>query len=102
MYLTRIKEQKEARAQVKRLHPSTKFLFGGHVKELSQDIKAAEELDPLAPPPKKFFRGNQVAQRGGSSGSGGSFTRYNKGRGGSNLGRGGKKFPSRGINKLKE
>ena len=80
----------------------TQILFGGQVKELSQDIKAAEELDPLAPPPKKFFRGNQGAQRGGSSGSGGSFTRYNKGRGGSNPGRGGKKFPSRGINKLKE
>ena len=60
MYLTRIKEQKEARAQVKRLHPSTKFLFGGHVKELSQDIKAAEELDPLAPPLRKFSAATKV------------------------------------------
>ena len=72
MYLTRIKEQKEARAQVKRLHPLTKFLFGGQVKELSQDIKAAEELDPLAPPQKssvatKVPRGEALVAQGAVS-----------------------------------
>ena len=86
---------------MKRLHPSTQYLFGDQVKEVSKDIKAADELDPLAPPPKKF-KSSQSSLRGGG-GAGGSFTRFNRGRGGSNQPRGGKKFPVRGgISKLKE
>ena len=107
MYLTRIKEQKEARAQCKRLHPSTEFLFGGQVKELSKDIRAAEELDPLAPPPAKKFFGQAHGSRGGA---GGQFTKFTRGRGsfggygsrGSGPTRGPKRGSGRGISKFKE
>ena len=43
-----VKLQKQTRAQVKALTPSTSFLFGGGVKDISQNVKASEELNPLA------------------------------------------------------
>ena len=109
MYLKRIKEQKEARAQAKELSPSTEFLFGGQIKNLSQDIKASGELNPLA---ITHYRGrgghflNTAPFSGGrGSGAGGSFSRFPmKSRGGGKppMGRG--SFSNRGnrLSKFKE
>ena len=80
MWLTRIREEKGARAQTKELLPSTEFLFGGQVKNLSQDLKASSELNPLSLGfPKK--RGGQGGSFARGSGAGGSFRGGRGGRG---------------------
>ena len=80
MWLTRIREEKEARAQAKEITPSTEWLFGGHIKALAQDLKTSNELNPLALNYGKKRGAGNFRGRGGFRGSGGfSF----RGRGGS-------------------
>ena len=70
MYLKRIGNAKQARAQVKQLKPSPEFLFGGKVSSLVKDLKNSAELNPLARPQ---FQSNRS-----SYGTRNSFS-YNKG-----------------------
>ena len=96
MWLTRIREEKGARAQAKDLPPTTDYLFGGQVKSLSQDLKVSADLNPLAHGyPKKRggsnFRGPSFRGRGSFRGS---F------RGNSGRGRGGSNAGSRGGSRL--
>ena len=101
MWLTRICEEKGARAQAKDLSPTSDYLFGGQVKSLSQDLKVSAELNPLAHGysyPKKrggpSFRGSSYRGRGSFRGRGSSA----RGRAGSSSGaRGGSR-----LSKFKE
>ena len=80
IYLQRVKEEKGAREQVKGLNPSTQYLFGGQVSEVSKDLKDSEELNPLAVKKsfKPSFKKHAPLARGG--GSGGSFpNRFKRG-----------------------
>ena len=43
-----MKQDQQARAQLKDLAPSTEFLFGGKVGALCKDLKDSAELNPLA------------------------------------------------------
>ena len=98
MWLTRIREEKGARAQAKELSPTTDHLFGGQVKTLSQDLKVSAELNPLA-------LGYSTKKRGGSSGFRCSSFRGRPFRGrGSTRGRGGSNAGSRGsrLSKFKD
>ena len=99
LYLNRIKQDQQARAQVRELHPSTEFLFGGKVGELCKHLKDSAELNPLA------SYGGGYSKRGR-----GSFVGYNQAgyqgyQGGYNqgfnssgrrIGRGGARRPGRG------
>ena len=79
IYLERVEEEKGARDQVKELNPSTAFLFGGQVQVVSQELKEAEELNPLvAPknPQKGNYHGHNAGARGGA---GGSFIKHHRG-----------------------
>ena len=91
MWLKRIGEQKGARAQAKELSPTTEFLFGGKVKDLSMDLKASQELNPLAIVPfNNSKRGGHFRHGNGGRGAGG-FSNFPKPRGrgsGSARGRG--------------
>ena len=93
MWLKRIGEQKGARAQAKELPPTTDYLFGDKVKNLSMDLKASQELNPLAIVPF-HKRGGGHHRTGGSyaggRGSGASGYQKPRGRGGPGArGRGG-------------
>ena len=98
MWLTKIREEKGARAQAKELSPTTDHLFGGQVMILLQDLKVSAELNPLA-------LGYSTKKRGGSSGFRGSGFRGRPFRGrGSSRGRGGSNAGSRGsrLSKFKD
>jgi len=71
-FLFRITEHKNARSIVKRLNPSTRFLFGNKLGDVSRNLKDSEQLNPLASSTKfkTSFRG-----------SGGSSSWYSKGKG---------------------
>ena len=71
-YLFRITEHKNARSIVKRLNPSTRFLFGNKMGDVSRNLKDSEQLNPLASTTK--FRTSY-------KGSGGSNQWFSKGRG---------------------
>ena len=87
MWLTRIREAKEARAQAKELTPTTEWLFGGQIKTLAQDLKTSTELNPLALNyGSKRGSGNFRGRGFRGSGAGGTFTYH--GCGGSNAVRG--------------
>ena len=84
-----MKEEKGAREQVKELNPSTQYLFGGQVSEVSKDLKDSEELNPLAVKKsfKPSFKKHAPLARGG--GSGGSFpNRFKRGASSFSRGRG--------------
>ena len=102
MWLTRIREEKEARAQAKELAPSTEWLFGGHIKALAQDLKTSNELNPLALNYGKKRGAGNFRGRGGFRGSGGSFSF--RGRGGSHAVRSRGPSATRGsrLNKFKD
>ena len=83
MWLKRIGEQKGARAQAKELAPTTEFLFGGKVKDISMDLKASQELNPLAIVPfNNNKRGGHFRHGHGHGGRGaGGFSNFPKPRG---------------------
>ena len=103
MWLTRIRQEKEARAQAKELFPTTEWLFGGQIKTLAQDLKTSTELNPLAIDyGKKRGSGNFRGRGFRGSGAGGSFS-Y-RGRGASNAVRGRGSSSGRGsrLSKFKD
>ena len=90
LYLKLISSKKGAKSSVKRLQPSQKYLFGGKVGEVCKDLKASEELNPLA-----------SYSKNGGKGRKNSYTPFNKkGGGGRGRGgyRGGKSFRGGGAN----
>ena len=102
MWLKRIGEQKGARAQAKELPPTTEFLFGGKVKDLSMDLKASQELNPLAIVPFKrggHHRRGANFSGGRGSGAGGSFS-FPKPRGRGNGSARGRGSSTRGGDRL--
>ena len=67
-YLFRITEHKNARSIVKRLNPSTRFLFGNKMGDVSRNLKDSEQLNPLASTTK--FRTSYKGSGGFSKGRG--------------------------------
>ena len=95
-FLLQVKEAKGAKSLMKAINPTTEYLFGGKAKEVGQDVKASEELNPLAKNEPNFSRKRKGFQ-GNNHGAGGSFSKHFKpfrgdrgGRGGPS-GRGGKR-----------
>ena len=82
MWLTRIREEKEARTQAKELTPTTEWLFRGQIKTLAQDLKTSTELNPLALNyGSKRGSGNFRGRGFRGSGAGGTFTYHGRGGG---------------------
>ena len=67
-FLFRITEHKNARSIVKRLNPSTRFLFGNKMGDVSRNLKDSEQLNPLASTTK--FRTSYKGSGGFSKGRG--------------------------------
>jgi hypothetical protein len=75
LFLKKIGNNKGAKNSVKRLQPSAQFLFGGKVGDVTKDLKASEELNPLY---------GKYSKNGGVGSKNSTF--YHRGRG---RGRGG-------------
>ena len=77
-YLFRVTQQKNARQIIKRLEPSTRYLFGGKIGEVSKNLKDQDQINPLV---NKFknTRGGGYSRAGYSGGGGysrgGGFSR---------------------------
>ena len=83
LYLGKISTIKNARAAVKRLAPSEKFLFGDGIDKVTKHLKDSDELNPLkAKKSGGGFRGKARGSRGYGRGG------YNNARGGRGGGRG--------------
>lgn len=79
LYLKRVGHNKQARAQLKELVPTTEFLFGGKVTDLCQELKASAELNPLSG--GKKTRGGAWGSKFGNNTGGfgapsGGFTKF--------------------------
>ena len=82
--MSNMNEKKAVRANVRRLPPSTDYLFGGKVTEVAKDLKDSMMLDPLAKRPSFRGRGGFPRGRGYSNGGHRSY-----GHGGGSYGYGG-------------
>ena len=100
-YLARVTQDKNARQIVKRLDPSTRFLFGGKIGEVSKNLKDQDQINPIV---QKFKPRGGTGYGGNSRGNGfprggGNVPRGGYSRGGysnSRLERFGTKFRGRG------
>ena len=99
LYLKRIGNAKQARAQVKLLRPSSEYLFGGKVSTLVKDLKNSAELNPLA---RTQFQGykNSYYQKNNYTSRGFIRGYKNNGKGAKGRGAGNTSSGSR-INKFK-
>ena len=77
LFLKKIGNNKGAKNSVKRLQPSAQFLFGGKVGDVTKDLKASEELNPLS---------GKYSKNGGVGSKNSTFYPRGRGRG---RGRGG-------------
>merc|ERR1719318_736222 len=77
-YLFRVTQEKNARQIIKRLDPSTRYLFGGKIGEVSKTLKDQDQINPLANKFKSNPRGGGAGynySRGGGYPRGGGFNR---------------------------
>ena len=77
-YLFRVTQEKNARQIIKRLDPSTRYLFGGKIGEVSKTLKDQDQINPLVNKFKSNPRGGGAGynySRGGGYPRGGGFNR---------------------------
>ena len=76
-----VMNEKNARTIVKRLQPSDKLLFGGHIAEVARNLKDSAHLNVLTGDSgyKTKFRTNSI--RGDNSANRGSYRGFRRGRG---------------------
>ena len=79
-YLFRVTQEKNARQIIKKLEPSTRYLFGGKIGEVSKNLKDQDQINPLATKFKNNPRGG--AGYSGYSRGGGGYSRGGYPRGG--------------------
>ena len=77
-----VMNEKNARVIVKRLQPSDKLLFGGHLAEVARDLKDSSHLNVLAGGTgfKNKFQTN-FTRGGGNFANRGSYRGFRRGRG---------------------
>lgn len=76
-----VMNEKNARTIVKRLQPSDKLLFGGHIAEVARNLKDSAHLNVLTGDSgyKTKFRTNSI--RGDNPANRGSYRGFRRGRG---------------------
>ena len=84
-YLFRVTQEKNARQIIKKLEPSTRYLFGGKIGEVSENLKDQDQINPLANKFKTNPRGAggySGYSRGGGYYRGGGYSGGGYSRGG--------------------
>ena len=79
-----VMQEKNARTIVKRLQPSEKYLFGGHLAEVARDLKDSSHLNVLTgfTGAGSEFKKYKPYPRGGGSFRARGFRGFRGGRGG--------------------